>query len=92
MRMARTFAYGFLSIILVVYLAAIGFDGWHIGLLLTLTLVGDAAIRPVLTRPTLMSVGRRLVLRVGAALMAGAGSRSASRAISGFSSLQPRSA
>lgn len=50
-RMARKFAYGFVSIILVVNLAAIGFYGWHIGLVLTLTLVGDAAIRLVAHDP-----------------------------------------
>lgn len=34
---------------LIVYLAAIGLDGWHIGLRLTLTLVGDASISLWLT-------------------------------------------
>jgi MFS family permease len=71
-RMARMFAYGFLSVILVLYLVALGFDGLRIGLLLTLTLLGDAAISLWLTTHA-DHIGRRLVLRVGAALMLGAG-------------------
>ena len=38
------FAYGFLSVVLVLYLAELGFSAKRIGLLLTLTLVGDTAI------------------------------------------------
>jgi MFS family permease len=71
-RMGRMFAYGFLSVILVLYLAALGLDGLHIGLLLTLTLVGDAAISLWLTTHA-DAIGRRRVLRIGAALMAAAG-------------------
>jgi MFS family permease len=71
-RMARMFAYGFLSVILVLYLVALGFDGLRIGLLLTLTLLGDAAISLWLTTHA-DHLGRRLVLRIGAALMLGAG-------------------
>jgi MFS family permease len=71
-RMARLFGYGFLSVILVLYLAALGFDGFHIGLLLTLTLIGDAAISLWLTTHA-DAVGRRRVLRIGAVLMAAAG-------------------
>jgi MFS family permease len=71
-RMARMFAYGFLSVILVLYLVALGLDGLHIGLLLTLTLIGDAAISLWLTTHA-DAVGRRRVLRIGAALMAAAG-------------------
>ena len=70
--MARLFGYGFLSVILVLYLAALGFDGFHIGLLLTLTLIGDAAISLWLTTHA-DSVGRRRVLRIGAVLMTAAG-------------------
>ncbi|MFZ0127944.1 MAG: MFS transporter [Candidatus Dormiibacterota bacterium] len=71
-RTGRMFAYGFVSVILVIYLAALGFDGLHIGLLLTLTLVGDAAISLWLTTHA-DALGRRRVLQVGALLMAGAG-------------------
>src|SRR5580700_488230 len=71
-RTARMFVYGFVSVILVIYLAALGFDGLHIGLLLTLTLVGDAAISLWLTTHA-DALGRRRVLKIGALLMAGAG-------------------
>jgi MFS family permease len=71
-RMARTFSYGMVSVILVLYLAAVGLDDLHIGLLLTLTLVGDAAISLWLTTHA-DKVGRARVLRIGALLMAGAG-------------------
>ncbi|MFI5285636.1 MAG: MFS transporter [Candidatus Dormibacteria bacterium] len=71
-RTARMFAYGFVSVILVIYLAALGFDGLRIGLLLTLTLVGDAAISLWLTTHA-DALGRRRVLQMGALLMAGAG-------------------
>jgi hypothetical protein len=39
-RSSRMFAYGLLSVFLVIYLAEIGPQEWEIGLLLTLTLVG----------------------------------------------------
>ena len=71
-RMGRMFGYGFLSVILVLYLAALGFDDVQIGLLLTLTLVGDAAISLWLTTHA-DAIGRRRVLRVGSVLMVGAG-------------------
>lgn len=71
-RIARLFGYGFLSVILVLYLAGLGFDGIQIGLLLTLTLIGDAAISLWLTTHA-DAFGRRRVLRIGAGLMAAAG-------------------
>ena len=37
--------YGFLAVVLVLYLTALGFSGGEIGLLLALTLLGDAAYR-----------------------------------------------
>jgi MFS family permease len=43
-RATRMFSYGFLSVILVLYLADLGFSDKRIGLLLTLTLVGDTLI------------------------------------------------
>ena len=71
-RMARVFAYGAVSVILVLYLVALGFDGFRVGLLLTLTLVGDAAISLWLTTQA-DRIGRRRVLVAGSALMLGAG-------------------
>jgi MFS family permease len=67
-RVARMFAYGFLSVVLVLYLSGLGFDGAHIGILLTLTLAGDAVISLWLTTHA-DSVGRRRVLVAGAGLM-----------------------
>lgn len=63
------FAYGILGVILVLYLAATGLDETRIGVLLTLTFLGDAAITLWLsTRADRW--GRRRVLMAGAALMA----------------------
>lgn len=67
--MVRMFAYGILGVILVLYLAATGMSEARIGVLLTLTFLGDAAITLWLsTRADRW--GRRRVLMVGAGLMA----------------------
>jgi MFS family permease len=71
-RAVRMFGYGFLSVVLVLYLVASGLDGVEVGALLGLTLLGDAAISLWLTTHADV-IGRRRVLVVGAALMAGAG-------------------
>lgn len=71
-RMARLFAFGFLSVILVLYLAAVGLDEARIGLLLTLTLVGDTAVSLWITTSA-DRIGRRRMLLAGAALMVLAG-------------------
>jgi MFS family permease len=71
-RMARMFAYGFLSVVLVLYLAQVGLNEPQIGLLLTLTLVGDTAISLFLTTRA-DRIGRRRMLLVGAGLMVFAG-------------------
>lgn len=71
-RILRLFAYGFLSVVLVLYLAASGLGENQIGLLLTLTLVGDAAISLWITTSA-DRVGRRRMLILGAALMMFAG-------------------
>lgn len=71
-RIVRLFAYGFLSVVLVLYLAEIGLPAGQIGLLLSLTLLGDAAISLWLTTSA-DRLGRRRMLLLGAALMAGAG-------------------
>jgi MFS family permease len=66
------FAYGLLSVVLVLYLVELGLTGYSIGLLLTLTLVGDIAISLWLTT-TADRLGRRRTLIVGAVLMVAAG-------------------
>jgi MFS family permease len=71
-RAARMFGYGFLSVVLVLYLRSIGLGDLEIGVLLTATLLGDALISLWLTTRA-DRIGRRLVLVVGASLMAVAG-------------------
>ncbi|HLZ45436.1 MAG TPA: MFS transporter [Gemmatimonadales bacterium] len=71
-RSVRLFAYGALSVVLVFYLSALGLTTAQIGLLLTLTLVGDTVVSLILTTRA-DRVGRRRILIAGAALMAAAG-------------------
>lgn len=71
-RAARMFSYGFLSVVLVLYLASLGFSEGRIGLLLTLTLVGDTVISLWITLHA-DRLGRKKMLMVGAALMLAAG-------------------
>ncbi|HJV37555.1 MAG TPA: MFS transporter [Geothrix sp.] len=71
-RAARMFSYGFLSVVLVLYLAGLGFSEGRIGLLLTLTLVGDTLISLWITVHA-DRLGRKKMLMVGAALMVAAG-------------------
>ena len=71
-RSLRMFAYGFLAVVLVLYLEALGLDGASIGLLLGLTLLGDAAISLLLTTRA-DRFGRRRTLFLGSLLMVGAG-------------------
>src|SRR5205085_10071 len=68
-RVVRLFAYGFLSVILVLYLAEAGLSDPEIGLLLTMTLLGDTAISLWITTRA-DRVGRKRMLIAGAALMA----------------------
>ncbi|OPY33072.1 MAG: Major Facilitator Superfamily protein [Methanomassiliicoccales archaeon PtaU1.Bin124] len=68
----RMFAYGFLSIVLVLYLVSIGMNDLEIGALLALTLLGDTAVSLYLTTHA-DSFGRRRTLIIGAALMLLAG-------------------
>ena len=49
MRTLRMFGYGFLAVVLVLYLAAAGLDPLAIGIVLTLTLIGDTIISLWLT-------------------------------------------
>jgi MFS family permease len=71
-RVIRMFAYGFLSIVLVLYLARLGLNEGFIGLLLSLTLIGDAAISLWMTTSA-DRIGRRRILIAGAGLMLFAG-------------------
>ncbi len=71
-RMTRLFAYGFVSIILVLYLSQLGLQDWQIGLLLTLTLIGDTVISLWITTNA-DRIGRKRMLIAGAALMLFAG-------------------
>jgi MFS family permease len=71
-RAARMFSYGFLSVVLVLYLAALGFSEGRVGLLLTLTLLGDTLISLWITLVA-DRIGRKRMLILGAALMVAAG-------------------
>ena len=71
-RFARMFAYGLVSIVLVLYLTRIGFDERVIGLLLSLTLAGDLIISLWMTTRA-DRIGRRKMLIIGAILMMLAG-------------------
>ena len=71
-RIVRLFAYGFLSVILVLYLAELGLKETEIGLLLTLTLIGDTLISLWITTNA-DRIGRRRMLIIGAILMVFAG-------------------
>ena len=71
-RVVRMFAYGALSVVLVLFLGGIGFDGAATARLLTGTLLGDAAISLAITSYA-DRLGRRRMLLLGAALMAAGG-------------------
>jgi MFS family permease len=71
-RALRMFAYGVVSVVLVLHLAAAGVPAARVGLLLTLTLLGDVAVSfAVTTRAD--RVGRRRMLALGGLLVALAG-------------------
>jgi MFS family permease len=71
-RCTRLFAYGFLSVVLVLYLSDLGLNDGQIGLLLMLTLLGDTAVSLWITTAA-DRLGRRRMLLAGALLMALAG-------------------
>ncbi len=71
-RIVRLFAYGFLSVILALYLAQVGLSTAQIGVLLTFTLIGDAGISLWITTSA-DRVGRQRMLILGAGLMLFAG-------------------
>jgi len=72
LRTLRMFAYGFLAVVLVLYLDAIGLDPFTVGAILTVTLLGDTVISLWLTTNA-DRLGRRRVLVAGAVLMLLAG-------------------
>ena len=71
-RIVRLFSYGLVSVVLVLHLTAAGLSESQIGLLLTLTLLGDAAISLWITTRA-DRAGRQRMLLLGALLMIFAG-------------------
>ena len=71
-RAIRMFGYGLVSVVLVLYLTALAWSAAEIGLLLALTLLGDAAVSLWLTTHA-DRIGRRRVLIIGSVLMLAAG-------------------
>jgi MFS family permease len=67
-RSVRLFGYGGLVVVLVLYLARVGLNGAEIGLLLSLTLIGDTLVSLFLTTRA-DRLGRRRVLVFGGILM-----------------------
>jgi MFS family permease len=71
-RVIRMFAYGCISVILVLYFAAQGLDQVQIGLLLSATLIGDLILSLLIT-VTADRIGRKRMLMLGTGLMIFAG-------------------
>ena len=71
-RVVRLFAYGFLAVVLALYLAALGLSEQQIGLVLSLTLAGDAVISLYITSIA-DRIGRRRMLFVSSGLIVLAG-------------------
>jgi MFS family permease len=71
-RIVRMFSYGLLAVILALYLSEAGLSDPEIGLLLTLTLLGDTLISLWITTRA-DRIGRRRMLLIGAVLMIFAG-------------------
>ena len=67
-RTLRTFAYGFLSVILAIYLKLVGFEDFYIGLILTSTLI-NSVIFTLIASFYADRIGRRKILIMYAALM-----------------------
>ncbi len=67
-RTLRTFGYGFLSVVLGLYLARLGIESFQIGALLTVALLGSAALT-ILFAIVADRWGRRRVLKICAGLM-----------------------
>jgi MFS family permease len=71
-KIVRSFAYGFLSVILAIYLKLIGFDEFLIGLILTTTLL-NSVIFTLIASFYADGIGRRKFLVIYAALMSVSG-------------------
>lgn len=71
-RAVRTFAYGFQSVLLGIYLDRAGWAPWQVGAILTATLLGSAVLTAVFTA-TADRYGRRRILQLAALCMAGSG-------------------
>src|SRR5947199_10097013 len=71
-RFVRLFAYGALSVVLVLYLVGLGLSESETGVLLTATLLGDTLVSLYLTTQA-DRIGRRRMLMAGAGLMGAAG-------------------
>ena len=71
-RITRLFAYGFVAVVLGLYLLAVGLDDTQVTLVISLTLIGDAFISLPITIIA-DRVGRRRMLLIGAGLMIFAG-------------------
>jgi len=67
-RCTRMFAYGTNSLILALFFSALEFSDFHIGLFMTLTLLGDVLLSVLLTLVA-DRLGRRLILFSGSFLM-----------------------
>ncbi len=65
----RNFGYGFLSVILALYLNEVGFTPIEVGFILTATLIGSAMLTGIVTARA-DRLGRRRMLMVSSALMA----------------------
>ena len=71
-RVLRMFGYGFLSVVIALYLAELGFTKGQTGLLLTLALAGDAVVSLLITTRA-DRFGRKRMLILGAFLIAATG-------------------
>ncbi|MBI1258634.1 MAG: MFS transporter [Chloroflexi bacterium] len=71
-RITRLFAYGFVAVVLGLYLLAVGLTDTQATLVISLTLLGDAAISLPITIVA-DRLGRRRMLLIGAGLMIAAG-------------------
>ncbi|KAJ3114412.1 hypothetical protein HDU96_002124 [Phlyctochytrium bullatum] len=68
----RMFAYGLISVVLVLFLSELGLSDNSIGLFISFTLLGDTLVSLVVTSQA-DRVGRRLMLVIGSVLMAFSG-------------------
>jgi MFS family permease len=70
---ARTFCYGFLGILLPLYLAQLGLDARGVGLAITFTLIGSAALTWAVRRPAERLGGRAALIGLAALSAVAAG-------------------